>query len=128
MANTNLESNDRQLVRTAIGLNPLGYDNLIHRNFVTWCEALSMKFHYNDRDLIANDGLFKYYGNQWAILVENRLLLEYGDYVRKDIPDTYEFYYKILSEYAEDLEKYYPASLLPKKKITINTKYQFNNN
>ena len=128
MANTNLESNNRQTVRKAIGLNLLGYDNLIHRNFVTWCEVISMKFHYSDRDLITNEGLFKYYVNQWAILAENRLLLEYGDYIKKDLPDTYEFYYKILSEYAEDLEKYYPASLLPNKKITINQKYQFNDN
>ncbi len=73
----NLESINRQMVRKAIGLNPLGYDNLIHRNFVTWCEVLSMKFHYNDRDLITSNSLFKYYGNQWAILVENRILLEY---------------------------------------------------
>lgn len=128
MANTNLESNNRQEVRKAIGLDLLGYENLIHRNFVTWCEVISMKFHYSDRDLIANDGIFKYYGNQWSILVENRLLLEYGEYIKKDLPDTYEFYYKILNEYAEDLENYYPASLLPKKKITINQKYQFNYN
>ncbi|ROH98380.1 hypothetical protein EGI16_21330 [Chryseobacterium sp. G0240] len=127
MAN-NLESNNRKQVRKAIGLDLLGYGNLIHRNFITWCEVLSMKFHYKDRDLITNNTLLKYYTNQWDILVENRLLLEYGEYIKRDIPDTYEFYYRILSEYAEDLEKYYPASLLPKKKITINQKYQFNYN
>lgn len=128
MANANLESNNTQIVRKAIGLDLLGYSNLIHRNFVTWCEVLSMKFHYSDRDLIANDTLFKYYNSQWSILVENRLLLDYGEYIKKDLPDTYELYYKILNEYAEDLEKYYPASLLPKKTIRNNQKYQFNYN
>lgn len=128
MANTNLESEKTKVVRQAIGLNLLGYDNLIHRNFVTWCEVMSMKFNYKDRDLITSESLFKYYTNQWAILVENRLLNEYGDYIRKEIPETYSFYYKILKEYAEELEKYYPASLLPKTKISKNNKYQFNLN
>lgn len=126
MANT--ESVNRKQVRKAIGLNILGYENLIHRNFVTWCEVLSMKFNYVDRDLITNDALFNYYSVQWAMLVENRLLLDYGEYIKKDLPDTFSIYYKILNEYAEELERYYPASLLPKKKITINQKYQFNNN
>ncbi|WP_123838393.1 hypothetical protein [Chryseobacterium oncorhynchi] len=128
MANTNLESNKRKAVRKSIGLDLLGYDNLIHRYYVTWCESISMKFKYSDRDLIVNDSLLKYYQNQWAILVENRLLLEYGDYIKKDLPDTYHFYYEILREYAENLEKFYPASLLPKKKLSINPKYQFNYN
>lgn len=128
MANTNQESNNRKIVRKAVGLNILGYENLIHRFFVTWCEVLSMKFHYMDRDLITNEALFKYYQNQWAILVENRLINEYGSYIEKDLPDTFSFYYKILKEYGEELENYYPASLLPKTKISKNDKYQFNYN
>ena len=126
--NQNPEPQYRYLVRKAIRFDAIGYDNLIHRNFVTWCEILSMKFFYVDRDLITNNILFKYYQNQWAILVENRLIVEYGDYLKKEIDDTQNVYYKIVCEYAQELENFYPASLLPATKTKINNKYQFNQN
>lgn len=127
--NQNNEPQKRFLVRKAIGMNPLLYDNFIHRNFVTWCEILSMKFFLVDRDLIASEAIFKYYLNQWAILVENKMISEYGAYIKKDLPDSGEIYTKVVREYARELENYYPASLLPKKtKALKNDKYQFNYN
>lgn len=127
-ANQNPEPQNRALVRKAVGMNPLTYENLIHRFFVTWAEFMSVKFFYRDRDLITSEALFKYYQNQWAILVENRMMQEYGNYLKKDIAQTDKFYYEILKDYALELDKYYPASLLPKKKTTISKKYQFNYN
>ena len=124
----NLESEKRFKVRKALGLDILGYGNFMHRHFVSWCEIISMKFRYQDRDLIANESILKYYQTQWAILVENRLINEYGSYIDKNIEDTYSFYSKILCEYAEDLENYYPASLLPKNTKIEPNKYQFNYN
>ena len=126
--NQNPEPQNRALVRKAVGMSQLTYENLIHRFFVTWSEFMSIKFFYNDRDLIMNEALFKYYQTQWAILVENRMMQEYGEYLKKDIAETDNFYYKILRDYAEELDNYYPASLLPKKKMTISKKYQFNYN
>jgi len=126
--NQNSEPNKRKIVRQSIGVDLLGYENLIHSFFVSWCEILSQKFKYKNRELIINESIWKYYQNQWAILVENRLINDYGSYMEKDLPDTFSFYYKILYEYAEELDRYYPAVLLPKTKISKTDKYQFNQN
>ena len=125
------EHPNRNIVRKAIGFHPLAYENLIHKYFVTWCEEMALRFYHNDRQLIQDEMLHKYYQTQWIILVENRLMKDYGLYMKKMLPDTAKFYYKILSEYAEDLEKHYPAILVrqpQKSKTTTKIKYQFNNN
>lgn len=119
---------NRQLMISALGYNDWGYDNLIHQFFVTWCEAMALKFFHKDRDLIANEQLFAYYKNQWRLLVENRMVNEYGGYLQKRIPDTARFYYGCIYEYAMELEKYYPASIIRTVKPHKKPKYQFNYN
>lgn len=119
---------NRLLIMKALGYNDWGYDNLIHQFFVTWCEAMALKFFHKDRDLINNEQLFSYYRNQWRLLVENRMVNEYGGYLRKNIPESTKLYYSFLYEFAMDLEKYYPASLIRTPKPQQKPKYQFNYN
>ncbi len=127
--NQHPESPNRKTVRTALGYNEWGYENLIHKHFVTWCEEMALRFFHSDRDLIQSEMLYKYYQKQWSILVESRMMADYGDYLQKQLPDTKEMYYNILCEYADDLENYYPASLLkPNTAKQLKPKYQFNYN
>lgn len=118
----------RHYIMSALGYNDWGYDNLIHQFFVTWCEAMANKFFHKDRDLIADERLFSYYRNQWEILVEKRMINEYGGYLRVKIPGTEKTYYSILYDYAMELEKYYPASLIREPKPKVKPKYEFNLN
>lgn len=120
---------NRMLVKKALGYNDWGYDNLIHQFFVTWCEAMALKFYHRDRDLISNESLFAYYNKQWQILVETRMVYEYGGYMMNNIPDAAKTYYQFLYDFAMELENYYPASLIKQPKPKTNKpKYQFNPN
>lgn len=119
---------NRLLIMRALVYNDWGYDNLIHQFFVTWCEAMALKFYHKDRDLIANEMLFNYYQKQWQILVEKRMMNEYGHYLKQNITQAEKTYYKILHEYAMELENYYPASLITKTPAKAKLKYQFNLN
>ncbi|KMQ69067.1 hypothetical protein [Chryseobacterium koreense] len=127
---TNPNNPNRMLVKKALGYNDWGYDNLIHQFFVTWCEAMALKFYHKDRDLISNESLFAYYNKQWQILVENRMVNEYGGYMMNQIQDSAKTYYKFLYDFAMELENYYPASLIRtvKPKERTKPKYQFNLN
>jgi len=120
------------MVRQALGVSVLDYENFLHSYFVGWCEVIALKFSYRDRDLITNESLFNYYLNQWAILVENLLAedikAEYLYYYLEKTEGSDNFFFKIMAGYAKELDKYYPASLLPKTKTTISKKYQFNYN
>lgn len=123
------EPPNRQTVRIALGYNQWGYDNLIHKHFVTWCEEMALRFFHSDRDLIQNERLYKYYQKQWSILVENRMIADYGQYLIQQLPDTKEMYYNIICEYADDLENYYPAILMKSNTAKqLKPKYQFNLN
>ena len=127
--NQNSDNPNRNTVCTALGYNEWGYENLIHKHFVTWCEEMALRFFHSDRDLIQNERLYKYYQRQWSILVESQMMADYGEYLKKAIPETKEFYYNILCEYANDLENFYPASLLkPNTAKQLKEKYQFNYN
>ncbi len=88
---------------------------------------MALKFFHKDRDLIADERLFAYYKNQWQILVERRMIQDYGGYLKKSIPNSEKIYYGFLYEYAVELESYYPASLITTVKPP-KTKYQFNYN
>ena len=116
------------LIKKALGYNDWGYENIIHQFFVTWCEAMALKFYHKDRELISNESLFAYYNRQWQILVETRMVQEYGAYMKKKIPGTEKTYYKFIYELAMELENYYPASLLKSVKPKEEPKYQFNYN
>ena len=127
--NQNSDNPNRKTISTALGYNEWGYENLIHKHFVTWCEEMALRFFHSDRDLIQNERLYKYYQRQWSILVESQMMADYGEYLKKAIPETKEFYYNILCEYANDLENFYPASLLkPNTAKQLKEKYQFNYN
>ena len=126
--NENPNNPNRFLIMRALGYNDWGYDNLIHQFFVTWCEAMALKFFHKDRDLISNETLFNYYQKQWQILVESRMIQEYGGYLKNNIPDTSKIYYKFIYELAMELENYYPASLINRPKPKTKPKYQFSNN
>ncbi|OBS12567.1 hypothetical protein ATE49_04925 [Elizabethkingia miricola] len=117
----------RKVTIGAIGYTDHYYDNLIHKFFVTWCEAMAIRFYHNDRDLINSEALWKYYRNQWGLLVERRFVREYSGYLTKDIEDSREIYYKQICDYAYELEDYYPASLL-KEKTLQKPKLEFNLN
>lgn len=121
---------NRTTTMNAIGYSEWGYDNLIHQYFVTWCEAIADKFYYQGRDLITNESLWKYYQRQWHILVECQMVNDYGSYMAAKIPDTNRFFYNLLCGYANELENYYPASLLraKQKQKPSKPKYEFNYN
>lgn len=119
---------NRILIMRALGYNDWGYDNLIHQFYVTWCEAMALKFYHKDRDLIANETLFNYYQRQWQILVETRMMHEYGRYLKTNIPDAAKTYYKFIHEFAMELENYYPASLISSVPPKEKPKYHFNLN
>lgn len=123
--NHNPQNPNRLLVKKALGYNDWGYDNLIHQFFVTWCEAMALKFYRQDRNLITNESLFAYYKKQWQILVETRMISEYGGYMMNHLPDAEQTYYKYLYEFAMELENYYPASLLNKSKPKVKTKPKY---
>lgn len=126
--NQNQDNPKRKLIVRAMGYNDWGYDNMIHQFFVTWCEAMALKFYHKDRDLISNESLFAYYQKQWQILVETRMIQEYGGYMRNNIPDAAKTYYKFIYELAMELENYYPASIIKTVKPKAKPKYQFNLN
>lgn len=130
ITNPNPNNPNRRLIMRALGYNDWGYDNLLHKFFVTWCEAMADRFYHRDRDLIQNETLLAYYRNQWKILVENRMVSEYGGYMQNHIPDAAQTYYKYIYEFAMELENYYPASLLQatKPRVKQNPKYQFDLN
>lgn len=119
---------NRILMMRALGYNEWGYENLIHQFYVTWCEAMALKFFHRDRDLIANESLYNYYKRQWQILVETRMMHEYGRYLKNNIPDTARTYYKFIHEFAMELENYYPASLIKSVPPKEKPKYHFNLN
>lgn len=114
----------------AIGFNEFHYDNLIHKFFVTWCEVIALKFYHNDRDLIADERLYKYYQRQWQIFVEAKFIKDYTPYLAQNLKGATKTYYEIVADYALELEKYYPASLVrePKPKTVLLNKYEFNLN
>ncbi|MCC2590327.1 hypothetical protein [Chryseobacterium sp. MFBS3-17] len=121
----------RALLMKAMGYNDWGYDNLIHQFYVTWCEAIAQKFYHNNRDLINSESLYSYYCRQWQILVECKMVTEYGGYMQQDIPDSRPAYYRFIYELAQELERYYPASLI--RPITTpakpkNMKYEIHPN
>ncbi|AZB07472.1 hypothetical protein EG344_00755 [Chryseobacterium sp. G0162] len=117
---------NRQPTMNAIGYNEWGYDNLIHRFFVTWCEVMADKFFYKDRDLINSAALFNYYKTQWSILVENKFVREYGGYISNNIPDSQKIYHGIICEYGNELENYYPASILKDTKQNRDLQFHLN--
>jgi len=117
---------NRQLTMNAIGYNVWGYDNFIHRFFVTWCEVMADKFFHKDRDLITNQALFNYYKTQWNILVENKFVREYAGYISNNIPDSQKIYHGIISEYGAELENYYPASILKSTKPKPDPQFNLN--
>lgn len=117
-----------RIISKAIGYSTWGYENLIHKHYVTWCEEMALRFFHSDRDLIQNEMLFNYYRRQWHILVEKLMLKDYGIYLDKNLPDSKEMLYKILCEYADELLKHYPASLVGPSKKQLKPKYQFNYN
>lgn len=114
----------------AIGCNEFHYDNLIHKFFVTWCEAIALKFYHNDRDLIADERLYNYYQRQWQIFVEAKFIQDYAPYLAQNLKGATKTYYEIVADYALELEKYYPASLIrqPKPKTIKLKQYEFNLN
>lgn len=121
------EDPHRNIVRQAIGFNELHYDNLIHKCFVTWCETIALRFHHQDRELIKSESLFNYYRQQWNILVERRLINEYRGYLKNDIPNAHDFYYREVCSYVNELENFYPASLL-NAPMKSNAKHEINCN
>lgn len=130
MTTQSSDNPNRLTTMKAIALNEWNYDNLIHKFFVTWCEAIALKFYHNDRDLIADERLFNYYKKQWEISVENRFVRDYAPYLAQSLRGASKTYYSIVASYAIDLERFYPASLIrePKPKTTKINKYQFNLN
>lgn len=121
---------NRAIIMKALGYTDWGYDNLIHQFFVSWCEEMAMRFYHMNRDLIANETLYSYYKNQWKLLVEQKMMNEYGGYLKNGVQGCEKIYYSYLYECATELENYYPASIIcgmPKPK-KHKIKYQFNYN
>jgi len=129
------ENLNRMATMDAIGYSEWGYKNFIHQYFVTWCEVMADKFYYQGRELITNEKLWNYYQRQWQVLVENQFVRDYSTYLDKNLQDAHRTYYSLLIGYANDLENYYPASILkdnnPKKKTLqpepkLNFEFNYN--
>lgn len=128
LINNNPNNPNRAALKRALGYNDWGYENLIHQFYVTWCEAMALKFFHKDRDLIASESLFAYYQKQWQILVENRMINEYGRYLENKIPNAEKTYYRFIYEMAMELENYYPASIIKSVKPKPKPQYHFDLN
>ncbi len=102
--------NNTPIVLKAIKCNTGRYENFIHRYFVLWSEVMADRFNLEDRSIIANESIYKYYKKQWKLLVENKFVIEVGCYVKEGVEET-SYYLELLSEYALQLEKNYPEPL-----------------
>tara|TARA_R110002051_G_scaffold292807_1_gene357731 strand:+ start:415 stop:771 length:357 start_codon:yes stop_codon:yes gene_type:complete len=103
--------NRHKIIRAALDIPYLAYDNFRTQCFEKWCNEYAFRWALPQRRLTTNDYLYNWYCDQWIKDVENQFYEDFRPYLEKGIndPDTF---LELFVKYPKTIEKHYPKAIL----------------